>query len=249
MAIARSRIRQKQKEPEGAPARKPRNPYVALVLLVALVGVVLVIGAFAYYMIQRQKRARQVKIIRGMILLDQLDDIACDYYYTGKDKKNEGHLPEEVWAPFKEHAKAGDLFDAVITVSQGAKDPTADACFYKEGKAAGGEVVRYSMGRHWPEGPAGPPPNPDMGRVQIIEGSVIIGTKSKRVYFFRRPILHPKHGTGGWYGRAMIILYRDAASPEPEEYELPEVKALPKPGKKEEPKEKSEPEAESAKKD
>ncbi len=254
MAIARSRIRQKQKQKQkgeqaAAAERKPRNPYVVLVMLVALVGVVLVIGAFVYYMIERRKRAEQVKIIRGMTLLDQLDDIACDYYYTGKDKKNDGHLPDAAWAPFKEHAKAGDLFDAVITVSEGAKDPTADACFYKEGKAAGGEALRVTMGRPRYEGKPGPQPNPKRAQVQIVNGSVVIGTKSKRVIFFRRPILHPLHGTKMWFGQAVIILYRDVDSPEPENLEPPEVKPLPEPEKKKDPEKKAEPKAENAKKD
>lgn len=248
MAAARSRIRQKQKGGQAGAERKPRNPYVVLVMLVALVGVVLVIGAFVHYMIKRQERAEQVKIIRGITLLDQLDDIACDYYYTGKDKKNDGHLPDAIWAPFKEHAKAGDLFDAVITVSEGTSDPTADACFYKEGKAAGGETLRFSMGKPRHEGKLGPQPNPQRAQVQIVNGSVIIGTKSKRVIFFRRPILHPLYGTRQWFGQAVIILYRDVDSPEPEEIKTPEVKPLPEPEKKEEPEKEAAPTAENAKK-
>ena len=209
MAVARSRTRKPSKP------RQPRNPFVALGVAVGLVGFLMVCIAGYWVFTRSLKRKENIKMKRGLDLLEQLVPIACDYYYTGKDKENNGHLPDAVWAPLKKHIEESeDVFDAVITLSQGATDPYADACLYKEGKSAAGQVIRVAMGKNWYHGRPGPPPNPEMGQVQIIEGSVTIGSVTEKVYFFRRPILDQKKGTGAWHGRAMIILFRDRSSPE-----------------------------------
>jgi hypothetical protein len=217
MAVARSRIRQKQKEQQEAAApRKPSNPYMVIALLAGLVGLVLVIGALIFYIKKSRERAYRIKLIRGITLLDKLDDAACDYFYNEK----EGRLPDEVWAPFVAEAdKHNDLVDAVITRSRGAIDDFVDAARYKKGMKWG----MKGRGTFYGEPRAGK--YPDSGKVQVVEGHVEIGKRGARVLFFRRPITDPK--TDGWYGKATIILLLDAPSPEPEPGQGLEVRPLP----------------------
>jgi hypothetical protein len=216
MAVARTRIRRKQQDQQAAAARKARNPYAAIWLMTGLVGMVLIVAALVFHIYARVGYRKQVKLVRGLTLLGELDDLACDYYYNEKDKKDGGQMPPEVWASFKKHAEAGDLFDAMIMTSHGAEDKVADACFYRTGRAAGGQEVKFTWGRYWYHGKPGPPPAPEMAQVQVVEGYVVIGNKQERVICFRRPIVHPKHPNLR-FGRAVIVLYADAPSAEPGE--------------------------------
>jgi hypothetical protein len=214
MALARSRVRQRQDQ-GGEAGSSPVNAYVLLAMLVGLVGTVLVAIALYHHVSRRMESDDRARLARGFALLDELDDLACDYFYNGKDKLNNGRLPDEVWAPFRKHMEAGDLFDAVIMISYGREDRYGDACLYRDGKAAGGMNVNWELGRDRFFGPPGPAPEPRMGQVQVVEGSVVIGAQRAPVLFFRRPILHPKHGTDGWFGRAVIILHRNAPVAQP----------------------------------
>lgn len=214
MALARSRTR----KPQGT--REPRNPYVALTLLVGLVGVVLVIAAAVYHLKESKKRARRVKEIRGVRILEELTAVACDFFYNEK----KAPLPDEAWKPFTAYAADGDFVDAIITRSKGAEDEFVDAARYKEG-------MKWGMtNRMTYYGKRGPGTEGWRCQVQVVEGHVIIGGKSARVLFFRRPILVPEKKTIWEYGKATVILLREAPSPEPGEPPSgePEVKEIPK---------------------
>jgi len=221
MAAARRTYKSAQVEPEGTAPRRARNPYMLIAVMVGLIGMALVIVALIFYIRKRDERARRLKLIRGITLLDRLDDVAADYFYN--DRKN--RLPKEAWAPFVAEAeKHKDLVDAVITRSRGAIDDFVDAARYKKG-------MKWRMngpGRFYGEPRDGR--YPESGKVQVVEGHVIIDHRSARVLFFRRPIIDPKGE--GWFGKATIILLRDAPSPEPPPGAGLEVNALPEPEKK-----------------
>ncbi len=220
MAAARRAKRSKQEEQEAATPRKARNPFMLIAVMVGLVGMVLVIVALIFFFKKRNQRAERLKHIRGITLLDKLDDVAADYFYN--DKKD--RLPKEVWAPFVAEAeKHKDLVDAVITRSRGAIDDFVDAARYKKG-------MKWGMkGRGKFYGPRRVGKYPESGQVQVLEGHVLIDNRSARVLFFRRPIIDPKGQ--GWYGKATIILLRDAPSPEPPPGAKLEVSGLPTPKK------------------
>jgi hypothetical protein len=222
MVAARSRIRGKAEAAETPAPRKPGNPYMLIAVMVGLIGIVLVIVALIFYFDKKKKRDKRIKMIRGIVLLDKLDDLACDYFYN----KKEGPLPEEAWAPFIAEAnKHGDVVDAVITLSKGAIDEFVDAARYKQG-------MKWGMkGRGEFYGPKGSDKNASRAQVQVLKGHVEIGKRGARVFFFRRPILVPGKGTDWEYGKATIIILRDVPSPLPESYDI-KVNALPMPKEK-----------------
>ncbi len=219
MAVARSRVRGKGAAQEAAAARKPGNPYMLIPVMVGLIGIVLAIVALIFYVKRKGAYDVRVKHIRGITLLDELDDLACDYFYN----KKEGPLPEKAWAPFVAEAnKHGDLVDAVITRSKGATDELLDAARYKKG-------MKWSMqgtGKYY--GPKGTGKDSWRAQVQVLEGYVAIDGHTAPVLFFRRPILVPGQGTNWEYGKATIVLLRDTPSPVPGSYDI-KVNPLPLP--------------------
>jgi hypothetical protein len=192
-------------------------------VMAGLVGLVLVIAAVIFLFSRSKRRAQRVKLIRGITLLDRLDDAACDYFYN----KKKGALPDEVWAPFIAEAdKHGDLVDAVITEARGAEDKFIDAARYKKGMKWTFTVAGLGS-LYGPPGTKGP--EPWRAQVQVIPGYVQIEGVRANVLFFIRHILVKGNDTSGWYGKATIILLRDKPSPPPETSDAPLVKELPPP--------------------
>jgi hypothetical protein len=182
-----------------------------MVLIAALLGLGLVILALIYHLNVRAKCARQVKLIRGIQLLDRLDDLACDCLYNQK----KGPLPAEDWAYFVAEAeKHGDLVDAVIQRAQGFDYQFVDSALYR--KSLKWTVSRLGRGElYGPEGNVGP--EPWRAQVQVLPGRVAVPGRrgSAPVLFFHRHILLRGRSTKGWYGRATIILRTDVPSPKP----------------------------------
>ncbi len=197
--------------------QKSGNPFIMLGVAAALVGLGLISLAGWYYVSQREKRARRVKVLRGVDLLEKLTPIACDYFYTGKHLalKREP-VPTSVWAPFVAAHNDGDLVDAVIT-DHNPQPIFYDAAFYRTGKSADGQSMVWGMAATGSEylGEAGPAPEPHRTQVQVVEGFVQIGGVRRKAMFFRRPILVDLSKTDREYGKAVIILLADVPSPEP----------------------------------
>jgi hypothetical protein len=206
--MVESAIRSRTRAPQ-----KPGNPFIFWGILAGCVGLVFV-GLAAYFFKTRSEESEQArKWKRGVELVNQLTPIACDYFYAGK----KGPLPDEVWAPFKAYEKDRDLFDAALIVKVPMTDQTMiiDQARYKGNKAEGGMQVRRST---YPEtkqyyGRPGPLPEPTRTQVEIVKGEVEAGGVSKKVVFFRRPILENESKTGFEYGQAEIILFEDVQSP------------------------------------
>jgi len=207
MVIARSRTRT---------AGKKTNPFVMLGLLAAVAGVGMVGLAAWHYFTQRQARAYQLKLCRGITLVNELTPTACKYFYSAKKEAP----TQEDWKPFRDcKARDGDIFDAMITESVGAEDRVADAAFYRDGKGADGSVMRWGLQAHNYRyyGQVGPGREPDCHRtqVQVVPGYVELGGVKKSALFFRRPILEKPDKTDTEYGKAVVILLADVPSPEP----------------------------------
>jgi hypothetical protein len=209
-----------------------------LFIMAASLGLALLVAAGVFYFKRSIARAERVKLVRGMTILDQLDDLACDYYYNEKDKVNDGHLPDAAWEPFRKLAAGDDVFDCIIMTAKGASDQFADALYYKEGKAKNGESLVFQLGRYEDYGPPGLGQNPEKAKVRVIEGHVQVGGAKRPVLFFRRAILHPKLHTTQWFGHAVVVIFRDVPSPD-SSGAIPVVQPLPASGAPGNPEEKS----------
>ncbi|HOX08322.1 MAG TPA: hypothetical protein PK280_18150 [Planctomycetota bacterium] len=193
------------------------NPFILLGVAAALVGMGMVGLAAWYFVSSAAKREQNLRISRGVEILNKMTGPTADFFYSGKGlaEKRET-LPPEAWAAIKEYENDPDFVDAMVTKSVGAENHFVDAFRYKTGKTAQGEPIPGRLTSDTApiyHGEPGPPPEPNRARIQILMGTSVIGGKERKVMMFRRSILVNSAKTDLEYGKAMVLMFADVPVP------------------------------------